>query len=248
VPVPGWKSRTELRNTSFVQLLLSSGLRRQEGCSLLTFELPSQRLQFGRYCHGRVAATVTRSKQSRVFYVPVDAVGQAEEFVESERAWAVQRAQVEGRYERLPMMLLVTKVTRSLRPKVEWVDRNGVVGERELSRLGWRERQWLFLEGPDGSDHVPWAPAASGNRRRASSRAPSARTPTTQTPIPPIRAPSRPRRSRPTMRKFSAVTGKATVGGLGAGGGCCAHGPDVVGATLPSGAGVRGRGPGWSAR
>jgi hypothetical protein len=74
--VPGWKSRTELRDTSFVQLLLSSGLRRQEGGSLLTFELPSQRLQFGRYCHGRVAATVTRSKQSRVFYVSVAAVGQ----------------------------------------------------------------------------------------------------------------------------------------------------------------------------
>jgi hypothetical protein len=52
VPVPGWESRTELRNTSFVQLLLSSGLRRQEGGSLLTFELPSQRLRFGRYCHG----------------------------------------------------------------------------------------------------------------------------------------------------------------------------------------------------
>ena len=36
----GWDSRTEARNTSFVQLMLSSGLRRQEGGSLLTFELP----------------------------------------------------------------------------------------------------------------------------------------------------------------------------------------------------------------
>ncbi|MBV1949745.1 site-specific integrase [Streptomyces sp. BV129] len=152
VAVPGWESRTELRNTSFVQLLLSSGLRRQEGGSLLTFELPSQRLRFGRYCHGRVAAAVTRSKQSRVFYVSMDAVGQAEAYVESERAWAVQRAQAEGRYERLPMLRLVTKVTRGLRPKVEWADANGVVGEQEVSRLGWRERQWLFLEGPDGPE------------------------------------------------------------------------------------------------
>ncbi|MEU4025969.1 hypothetical protein [Streptomyces anulatus] len=82
----------------------------------------------------------------------MDAVGQTEAYVESERAWAVQRAQVEGRYERLPVMWLVTKVTRGLRPKVEWVDADGVVGEQELSRLGWRERQWLFLEGPDGPE------------------------------------------------------------------------------------------------
>jgi integrase len=41
-------------------------------------------------------------------------------------------------------------VTRGLKPRIEWVDADGVVGEQELSRLGWRERQWLFVEGPDG--------------------------------------------------------------------------------------------------
>ncbi|MQS36815.1 site-specific integrase, partial [Streptomyces katsurahamanus] len=48
IPVPGWDSRTEMRNTAFVQLLLSSALRRQEGGSLLVFELPTQRLRHGR--------------------------------------------------------------------------------------------------------------------------------------------------------------------------------------------------------
>lgn len=132
VPVPGRESRTEL-STSFVQLLLSSGLRRQEGGSLLTFELPSQRLRFGRYGHGRVAAAVTRSKKSRVLYVSVDVVGQVQAYIESERAWAVQRAQSEGRYEQLPTMWLVTKVTRGLRPRVEWVD-------ADISRTGRRRR------------------------------------------------------------------------------------------------------------
>ncbi|MFJ6760200.1 integrase [Streptomyces sp. NPDC091273] len=149
---PMWESRTELRNTSFVQLLLSSGLRRQEGGSLLVFELPTQHLRHGRYMHGRIAGAVTRSKNSRTFYASADSVGQLEAYVESERAWAVQRAQTEGRYERLPMKRLVTKVTRGLKPKVEWVDSDGVVGGQELSRLGWRERQWLFLEGPDGPE------------------------------------------------------------------------------------------------
>ncbi|MFH8411300.1 integrase [Streptomyces sp. NPDC018019] len=152
IAAPEWESRTELRNTSFVQLLLSSGLRRQEGGALLTFELPTQRLSHGRYLHGRVAGALTRSKKSRTFYASVDAVGQVETYISSERAWAVQRAQETGRYERLPSMRLVTKVTHGLKPKVEWVDTRGVVGEQELSRLGWRERQWLFLEGPEGPE------------------------------------------------------------------------------------------------
>lgn len=152
LPEQGWDSRTEIRNTSFVQLLLSSALRRQEGGSLLVFELPTQRLRHGQYCHGRIAGAVTRSKNSRVFYASVDAVGQVEAYIESERAWAIARAHAAGRYERLPEMHLITRVTSGLKPKVEWVDRNGVIGERELSRLDWMERQSLFLEGPDGPE------------------------------------------------------------------------------------------------
>lgn len=152
VAAPEWESRTELRNTAFVQLLLSSGLRRQEGGSLLLFELPTQRLRHGRYMHGHLAGAVTRSKTSRTYYASVDAVGQTEAYVQSERAWAVQRAQEKGRYERLPVMRLVTKMTRGLKPRVEWVDQDGVVGSQELSRLKWHERQWLFLEGPDGPE------------------------------------------------------------------------------------------------
>ncbi|MET9223543.1 hypothetical protein ABZX65_32940 [Streptomyces sp. NPDC003300] len=86
LPAPGWDSRTEMRNTSFVQLLLSSALRRQEGGSLLTFELPTWRLRHGRYCHGRIAGAVTRSKNSRVFYASVDALSQVEAYIQSERA------------------------------------------------------------------------------------------------------------------------------------------------------------------
>jgi site-specific recombinase XerD len=152
IAAPEWESRTELRNTAFVQLLLSSGLRRQEGGALLLFELPTQRLRRGRYMHGRLAGALTRSKNSRTYYASVDSVGQTEAYIQSERAWAVQRAQEAGRYERLPVMRLITKVTHGLKPKIEWVDRNGVIGSQELSRLKWHERQWLFLEGPDGPE------------------------------------------------------------------------------------------------
>ncbi|MCX5338493.1 site-specific integrase [Streptomyces atratus] len=152
VAAPGWDARTEIRNTSFVQFLLSSGLRRQEGGSLLTFELPTQHLRLGRYLHGRIAGAVTRTKNTRTFYASGDAVGQVEAYVQSERAWAVQRAQAAGRYDGLTTMRLVTNVTRGIKPKVEWVDANAVVGGQELSLLGWRERRWLFLEGQDGPE------------------------------------------------------------------------------------------------
>ncbi|MEV6409592.1 hypothetical protein AB0M58_42940 [Streptomyces bobili] len=50
------------------------------------------------------------------------------------------------------MMRLVTKVTCGLKPRIEWVDADGVVGGQELGRLDWRERQWLFIEGLDGPE------------------------------------------------------------------------------------------------
>lgn len=148
---PGWYSRTEMRNTAFVQLLLSSGLRRQEGGALLTLELPTRQLQYGRYCHGQVADALTRSKRGRTFYATSDSVGQVESYVRSERAWAVARAQVSGRYERLPLRM-VTQVTSGREPVVHWIDRDGISGRQRLAGLGWRERRWLFLEGPQGPE------------------------------------------------------------------------------------------------
>ena len=152
VPAWDWEARTEARNTSFVQLMLSSGLRRQEGGSLLTFELPAQRLRHGRYCHGTVAGAVTRSKRDRTFYASVDALGQVEAYMQSERAWAVRRAQQEGRYERLAEMRTVMQVTRGRQAVVHWTGRDGTAGRQRLGRLAVQERQHLFLEGPDGPE------------------------------------------------------------------------------------------------
>jgi hypothetical protein len=95
---------------------------------------------------------VTRSKRDRTFYASVDALGQVEAYVQSERAWSVRRAQQEGRYERLAEMRLVTKVTRGRQAVVHWAGRDGVAGRQRLGRLGVQERQWLFLEGPDGPE------------------------------------------------------------------------------------------------
>ncbi|MGW3935387.1 site-specific integrase [Streptomyces phaeochromogenes] len=149
---PGWDGRTELRNTAFVQLQLSSGLRRQEGGGLLTIELPTQKLRRGLYSHGTVPWALTRSKQSRVFYGRADALQQAAAYQETERAWAVEQAQRKGRYDDLTGRWLVTDVTRGPDPKLKWVDWDGTVGEADLAGLDWRDRQRLFTEGPDGPE------------------------------------------------------------------------------------------------
>ncbi|WP_329143144.1 site-specific integrase [Streptomyces sp. NBC_01456] len=149
---PGWLGRLEDRNTAFVRLEVSSGLRRQEGGSLLTFEVPGTRLGKSRYCRGRVSGAVTRSKASRTFYCSTEAVRDIESYVESSRAWAVRKAQARGRYDQLADMRLVTEVTPGLRRKVRWRDRDGVLFERPLDSLTWQERATLFTEGADGPE------------------------------------------------------------------------------------------------
>lgn len=152
VPEPGWAGRLEDRNVAFTRLLTSSGLRRAEGGSLLTFEVPVRRLDGGRYYRGKIAAEVTRSKKPRTFYAAAEAVGEIEAYADSSRAWAVRQAQRKGLYERLPEMRLVTEVTRKLQPVVRWQGRDGIAGELELNRLTVGERMTLFTEGARGPE------------------------------------------------------------------------------------------------
>jgi hypothetical protein len=135
-----------------VRLLTSSGLRRGEGGSLLTFEVPRRRLEGGRYYRGKVAAAVTRSKRSRTFYVAAEAAGDIEVYMDSSRALAIAEAQRRGRYDRLAGMRLVTEVTRGVRPAVRWREPDGTAGVRALDLLTVPERMLLFTEGVRGPE------------------------------------------------------------------------------------------------
>lgn len=152
VPEPGWVGRLEDRNVAFTRLLVSSGLRRAEGGSLLTFEVPVRRLEEGRYYRGTVAAKVTRSKKTRTFYVAADAVGEIDAYVASSRAWSIREGQRRGLYARLPGMRLVTEVARSSNPVVRWRDRTGTAWEKDLAELTVNERMLLFTEGHNGPE------------------------------------------------------------------------------------------------
>ncbi|WP_275462294.1 integrase [Streptomyces noursei] len=152
LPGPLWAGRLEDRNAPFADLLFSSGMRLSEGGSLLTFEVPSIRLQGGRYYVGRIAAAVTRSKKARTFYVAAHVVGEVEAYRQGLRAEAVRKAQAVGRYDAVADMRLVTKVTSGVKRVVHWCDRNGVLSRKALSDLTVAERMTLYTEGPHGPE------------------------------------------------------------------------------------------------
>ncbi|MFF5125911.1 site-specific integrase [Streptomyces syringium] len=149
---PGWVGRLEDRNVAFVRLLTTSGLRRLEGASLLTFEVPSLRLEGGRYYTGRLAAAVTRSKKARTYYVAAGVVGDIESYMDSSRAAVIRKAQAKGRYDGVRDMRLVTKVTRGPKPIVHWCDRDGVMGRVALTDALAEERMTWYTEGPGGPE------------------------------------------------------------------------------------------------
>lgn len=147
---PGWVGRLEDRNVAFVRLMVTSGLRRAEGGSLLTVEVPNRALGTGRYCRGRIAAEVTRSKKPRTFYVAADAVALVETYCDSSRAMAIRQAQRALRYERMLERRVVTAIAGGLNPTLIWRDQDGATGRRELNGLTVAERMTLLIEGNHG--------------------------------------------------------------------------------------------------
>lgn len=150
LPEPGWGGRLEDRNVAYVRLMVTSGLRRGEGGSLLVVEVPSRQDETGRYCRGRIAAEVTRAKKPRTFYVAADAIAEVETYCDSSRALAIRQAQKARRYEHLPQRRQVTEITGGLHPVLTWREADGATASRDLNSLTVDERMTLFIEGERG--------------------------------------------------------------------------------------------------
>ncbi|MFB8776304.1 integrase [Streptomyces broussonetiae] len=141
----GWRGRCAGRDTAFADLLYSSGLRRREGGTLLTCELPA--LGERNYYAGKVGQAVAK-RAGYTFYVGHPALQRIEGYRMSTRALAVARARARGAYERLPDLRVVREVTRAGR--VRWTGRDGRTGESTLGRLTAAERMRLFVDSEDG--------------------------------------------------------------------------------------------------
>ncbi|OEV10550.1 site-specific integrase [Streptomyces nanshensis] len=140
-----WRGRCGGRDTAYADLLYSSGLRRREGGTMLTCELPA--LGQRNYYPGKVGQAVAK-RAGYTFYVGHSALQRVEGYRLSTRALAVACARTRGAYDRLPGLRVVREVTRAGR--VRWRDRSGRAGESALGRLTAAERMLLFVDGEDG--------------------------------------------------------------------------------------------------
>jgi site-specific recombinase XerD len=151
-PDRSWRGRHDDRNAAYADLLFSSGLRRTEAGSLLTWELPPSLASQQRYFPGRVAAAVTKSKRARAFYVSARALRQIEAYVDTTRRAAIRRAQAQDHYHDLDDMRIVFDRSGSNRRILHWHDRHGRTGHGSLDSLDPGERRLLFIDGPAGPE------------------------------------------------------------------------------------------------
>ncbi|WP_344656725.1 integrase [Catenulispora subtropica] len=147
---PSWRGRHDDRNAAFSDVLFSSGVRRSEGGSLLTIEVPDRTGEGRRFYAGRLGREVTKSKRERTFYVSAEALAAVDAYCATSRRAVIRRAQAAGRYEKLAGAVVVTRGTGRSGSMLHWTDRRGRKVERALTTLTVVERASLLIEGPGG--------------------------------------------------------------------------------------------------
>ncbi|WP_461964415.1 site-specific integrase [Curtobacterium sp. 24E2] len=148
---PTFRGRNGDRNVVFADLLFDSGLRRTEGASLLTVELPV--MDGGsRYLWGRVASAAAKYNSGRRFPVSVATLRLIRAYLDTTRSEAVSRAQEVDRYGAVPNKWVVFDVTTKARgTTLEWSEEDsGRTRQMPVDRLGVSERMRLFRDGPGG--------------------------------------------------------------------------------------------------
>ncbi|WP_327322657.1 integrase [Streptomyces sp. NBC_01210] len=147
-----WHGFNEDRNTAFVEGLWGTGLRLEEWASLLDVELPAAHVD-GRYPKAWLAKACAKGRRyGRNYRIPravVKAVAGYMDLLEGSRAEAIERAQREGRYERLPGLVIVTGHNprrRALRVRTP----HGGSATVSLDVLEPAERHRLFREAQGG--------------------------------------------------------------------------------------------------
>ena len=145
-----WRGRNDDRNAAFADLLYSSGLRRTEGGSLLTVELPSLASAGHRYLDAQLGGAVAKGKRPRTFYVSAEALRAIEAYCATTRRAAIRRAQAEGRYVAMDECWVVHKQTGRQHTVLHWRDLRGRAGQAKVGSLDPEERELLFTQGPAG--------------------------------------------------------------------------------------------------
>lgn len=156
-----WRGRNATRNRAFVDLLYGSGLRNQEGSSLLTVELP-EGSDTDTLHEGRVSRE-TAKRRARAFYLLDDSLNRVREYERTTRVAAVRRGRRHGNYDGSGW-IHVSKVRASrfsaLYFQGAWHDVNDIpIAQRRrllLVKEDGLEPLWLWLK----EDGLPFDPTS----------------------------------------------------------------------------------------
>lgn len=96
----GFRGKRTARNAVFADFMVRTGLRLEEQSSLTLYEVPD-RVGTRAYCRFWLPAAVAKWGSARDIYVPDGVLRAVGDYVEIDRADAVERAQAEGRYQQL---------------------------------------------------------------------------------------------------------------------------------------------------
>lgn len=146
---PDWRGRNAERDAAFADLLYGTGLRLQEGGSLLVNELPPLHTA-NQFYTCKLAASCAKYSRGRRYWMPSRVREALDQYIgpEGERSRAVARAQRANRYETLPGLYVVEQIrnqTLRLRKRA-----GATIYDVPLDTLTPRERWSLFLETPRG--------------------------------------------------------------------------------------------------
>lgn len=147
---PRWRGRNDDRNAAYSDVLFSSGMRRSEGGSLLTIEVPEVAASDRLYFDARLGRQATKSRRERTFYVSADALRAVWAYVNTTRRAAVRRAQAHGRYELGAEQMVVVDRSGHAGRVLHCRLGDGQVVRRQVTTLDVEERRWLFVQGEQG--------------------------------------------------------------------------------------------------
>jgi len=110
---PGWCGRNGERNALFAELLVTTGLRLQEGSSLLLAELPAlDSHPDQRSIPFPIAATTAKGNKGREVRLPLRLLRRLRDYADVERANALDRYGLRRRWERIEAPLMVASHDR----------------------------------------------------------------------------------------------------------------------------------------
>ncbi len=110
-PDPGFRGRFASRNAAYTDLMFRTGLRLAEQTSLSLFDVPELA---GGVVNARawLPARIAKGGSARHFYVPAPVLKDVLDYVEMERAEAVERGRAAGVYERMRDPFIVEDPSR----------------------------------------------------------------------------------------------------------------------------------------